>query len=327
MSAQESGEGKVHDLVILGGGPAGMAAGIYAGRGGLDAVLLDMMGGGGQMNMIDRIENYPGVVGLDTGAALADIMRQQTESFGMSISFDQATGLRQEDDHLVVEGGDQRYPTQRVLVATGARHRPLGVPGEGKLMGRGVSVCATCDGNFFRGKPVAVIGGGDSAIMEALYLTRVVGQVTVIHRRDELRAEKYLQDKLRAADNVDFVWDTVVEEILGETEVTGLRLKNVKTGATSERAVEAVFVFIGLVPNTDFLKGLVDLDSFGFIPTDTRMRTSHPAIYAAGDVRAESVRQIGAAVGEGITAAVTIQEELDTQTPTRQHLSRPETEG
>jgi thioredoxin reductase (NADPH) len=181
-----------------------------------------------------------------------------------------------------------------------------------------VSVCATCDGPFFKGQPVVVVGGGDSALMEAIYLSKVVRRVTIVHRRDRLRAEKYLQDLAFDAPNIDFIWDTQVEEILGDKEVTGVRLKNRKTGGTQELAVPAVFVFVGLLPNTGFVEGVVDLDRNGFVVVDARMRTSHPRIFAAGDVRVGSARQVGAAVGDGINAQVCIQEFLDTDTPPRQ---------
>ncbi len=310
-------EDKLNDVVIVGGGPAGLAAGMYAGRAGLDAVVLDGMGGGGQMNMIDRIENYPGVLDVESGAQLAEVMRKQMEQFGLSVTFDQAEGVEVGDDRITVKGSES-YPAKAMLIATGSRHRPLGVPGEGKLMGRGVSVCATCDGPFFKGQPVVVVGGGDSALMEAVYLSRVVKHVTIIHRRDKLRAEKYLQDLAFAADNIEFVWDSQVEAILGEKEVTGVKLKNKKSGETSTIEVSGVFVFVGLLPNTDFVKGAVDLDQNGFVVTDVRMRTSHPRIFAAGDVRVGSARQVGAAVGDGINAQVCIQEFLDTDTPPRQ---------
>ncbi len=310
---------KIHDLVVIGAGPAGLAAGIYAGRGGLDVKLLDMMGGGGQVNVIDRIENYPGVMGLETGMALAEIMSKQAASFGAEISFDEVTGIDTSGKHLVVKGGNTSYSTRSVLVASGAGHRLLKAPGEGRLSGRGVSYCATCDGNFFRGQSVAVVGGGSSAVMEAIYLTRIVGQVTLIHRRDKLRAEKFLQDRLFAAENSEVIWDSVVEEIVGDKEVTGVRIKNVKSGESRLLDVAAVFIFVGLTPNTGFLKGVIDLDQNGFVKTDINMCTSHPAIYAAGDVRADSARQIGTAVGDGITAVVKIHEKLDTSTPERQH--------
>lgn len=307
---------KLHDVVIVGGGPAGLAAGIYAGRAGLDAVVLDGMGGGGQMNMIDRIENYPGVMDVESGAQLAEVMRKQMESFGLSVTFDQAESVEAKDDRVIIKGSEAHH-TKAMLIATGSRHRPLGVPGEGKLMGRGVSVCATCDGPFFKGQPVAVVGGGDSALMESIYLSKVVKHVTIIHRRDSLRAEKYLQDLAFAADNIEFVWDAQVEEILGDQEVTGVKYKDKKSGESKAVEVPAVFVFVGLLPNTDFVKEAVDLDENGFVVTDARMRTSHPRIFAAGDVRVGSARQVGAAVGDGINAQVCIQEFLDTDTPPR----------
>jgi thioredoxin reductase (NADPH) len=307
---------KLHDVVIVGGGPAGLAAGIYAGRAGLDAVVLDGMGGGGQMNIIDRIENYPGVMDVESGAQLAETMRKQMESFGLSVTFDQAEGAEAADDRVTIKGSET-YPTKAMLIATGSRHRPLGVPGEGKLMGRGVSVCATCDGPFFKGQPVVVVGGGDSALMESIYLSKVVKHVTIIHRRDKLRAEKYLQDLAFAADNIEFVWDAQVEEILGDKEVTGVKYKNKKTSESKTIEVPAVFVFVGLLPNTGFVESAVDLDDNGFVITDARMRTSHPRIFAAGDVRVGSARQVGAAVGDGINAQVCIQEFLDTDTPPR----------
>ncbi|HUT99966.1 MAG TPA: thioredoxin-disulfide reductase [Myxococcota bacterium] len=312
---------RVYDLVVIGAGPAGLAAGIYAGRGGLDVVLLDMMGGGGQVNIIDRVENYPGVVGLETGMALSEIMSKQAESFGAAITFDEVQGIDASGDGLVVTGSSASYTAKAVLVASGAGHRMLKAPGEGRLSGKGVSYCATCDGNFFRGKSVAVVGGGSSAVMEAIYLTRVVDHVTLIHRRDKLRAEKVLQDRFFAAKNSEVIWDSTVEEIVGDSEVEGVRIKNAKTGESRLLDVAAVFIFVGLTPNTGFLKGVVDLDQHGFIKTDVHMCTSHPAIFAAGDVRADSARQIGTAVGDGITATVKIQEKLDTSTPQRRHES------
>jgi thioredoxin reductase (NADPH) len=314
---QQNGKGV--DLVIVGAGPAGMAAAVYAGRGGLNTVLLDMMGGGGQVNIIDKVENYPGVMDMETGAELADVMRKQVESFGVSIRYDQAKEIVPSDKGVTVISSGDTYQARAVLLATGARHRPLKVPGEGRLMGRGVSVCATCDGAFFKGKPVAVVGGGSSAVMEAVYLTRLVDHVTLIHRRDKLRAEKVLQDRFFAAENAEVLWDSVVEEIVGDDEVTGVKVKNVKTGEVSTLDVDALFVFVGLVPNTEFIQGVVELDDYGFVKTDIRMATSHPRIFAAGDMRVDSARQIGTAVGDGITAAVLIQEMLDSETPDRQY--------
>ena len=300
------------DVVIVGGGPAGLAAGLYAGRGGLKAIVLDMMGGGGQMNIIDKVENYPGVTELAMGVDLAEVMRKQMESFGTTIGFEQVEKILPEGPRIQVVGSSI-YHARAVLLATGTRHKPLGVSGEGRLMGRGVSVCATCDGPFFKGRRVAVVGGGDSAVMEAIYLSRLVEHVTLIHRRDKLRAEKLLQDRFFATKNATMLGDTVVEEVVGEREVTALKLKNKKTDARSVLPVAAVFLFVGMLPNTEFLKGVLDLDESGFVLTDIRMRTSLPRCFAAGDLRKHSVRQIGAAVGDGITAMVNIQEMLDAE--------------
>ncbi|MCX7669688.1 MAG: thioredoxin-disulfide reductase, partial [Anaerolineae bacterium] len=305
---------ELFDLAIIGAGPAGLAAAVYAGRGGLKTVLLDGMGGGGQVNIIDKVENYPGVLDADTGAELADRMRRQAEQFGVPVTFDQVEGLVEEGDSLLLRGASESYRARTVILATGARHRPLGVPGEGRLMGRGVSVCATCDGAFFKGKPVAVVGGGSSAVMESIYLSRLVGPLTLIHRRDRLRAEKILQDRFFAAPNATVLWDSVVEEILGDQHVEGVRVRNLKTGEVRTLPVAAVFIFIGLIPNSDFAAGVVERDEAGFIKVDLHMRTSHPRVFAVGDVRAGSARQIATAVGDGVTAAVRVQELLDSAT-------------
>jgi thioredoxin reductase (NADPH) len=303
------------DLLILGGGPAGLAAGIYAGRARLSCLVLDPLGGGGELNIIDIIENYPGLREPITGPDLAELMRKQMESFGVSIVYDQAESITADEEHVIVKGGLDSYAAKVLLLATGCSHRELGVPGEQKLRGHGVSYCATCDGAFFKGKHVAVIGGGDTAVKEALFLSRLVGHVTVVHRREHLRAEKIMQENLAAAANVDYALNSTVEEVLGEREVTGLRLKNVKSNQTQTVPLSGVFVFIGVKPNSEMVRGLVELDSAGFVKTDRRLRTSHPRIFAAGDVRAESVHQVAGAVGDGATAAIRIQELLDVYNP------------
>ncbi len=308
---------KLHDVAILGAGPAGLAAAIYTARSRLDTVVLDAQGGGGQLAIIDRIENYPGFDKAVTGMELFEAMRRQAEGFGVRIDFDQAQKLEADDASVTVIGDAGRYRARALIVATGARHRELCIPSEERLKGRGVSYCATCDGNFFAKKPVAVIGGGDTAVKEAIYLSRIVDKVYLVHRRDRLRAEALLQERIRERPNVELCFDSVVDEIEGADAVSGVRLKNVKTGELRRIAVEGVFVFVGILPNAEFLSGHVDLDPLGFVLTDPRMRTRHPRIFAAGDVRADSVRQIGSAVGDGITAAVTIQEMLDTETPPR----------
>lgn len=308
---------ELYDTIIVGGGPAGVAAGIYAGRGRLKTLVLDSMGGGGQLNVIDIIENYPGFVDPVSGPQLFEAMRLQMEKFGVEITFDGVEKVEAGEDFVTVVGDGGTYRGKTLIVASGAKHRDLCVPGESELQGRGVSYCATCDGAFFRGQRVAVVGGGDTAVKEALYLSRLVEHVTVVHRRDRLRAEKVMQEKALATPNMSFVWDTVVERVLGEEGVTGLALKNVKTGETSTLEVSGVFIFIGVIPNTSFLQGVVALDEARFAKTCIDMRTSHPRIFAVGDVRSGSVRQIASAVGDGTTAILAVQEMLDTATPPR----------
>ncbi len=311
MSENSKEESGLNDVIILGAGAAGFAAGIYSGRARLKSLVLDGMGGGGQMAITDIVENYPSLVEPISGAELAENMRKQMESFGTTVTFDQAEEITLKDDMVELKGAYGVYQGKTLLVATGADHRKLGVPGEKKLGGHGVSYCATCDGAFFRDQHVIVVGGGDTAIKEAVYLSRIVSKVTVIHRRDELRAEKVIQEKAFNTDNIEFEWFHVVEEILGDKKVTGVRVRNVKTDETKEIEAEGVFVFVGIVPNTELFKGKLDLDEAGFVKTNISMKTSHPRVWAAGDVRAESVRQIGTAVGDGITAFLNIQEFLD----------------
>ncbi len=308
---ENTNENQLHDVVILGAGAAGFSAGIYAGRARLKALVLDGMGGGGQMAITDIVENYPNLVEPISGADLAENMRKQMENFGVSVTFDQVEDVTFEDDRVVLKGAYGSYQGKTLLIATGADHRKLGAPGEKKLTGHGVSYCATCDGAFFKDQPVVVVGGGDTAIKEAVYLSRIVSKVTVIHRRDELRAEKVIQEKAFNTDNIEFEWFHVLDEILGDKKVTGVKIRNVKTDETKEIKADGVFVFVGIVPNTELFKGKLDLDEAGFIKTDISMNTSNPRVWAAGDVRAESVRQIGTAVGDGITAFLNIQEFLD----------------
>lgn len=309
---------ELYDLVILGAGAAGFAAGIYAGRARLKTLLLDGMGGGGQMAITDIVENYPGLTEAVSGAELSDRMRKQMESFGVEVTFDQIEKIALSDDGVTLKGAYGKYCGRAMIVATGAKHRELCVPGEEELKGRGVSYCATCDGAFFKDQNVAVVGGGDTAVKEALYLSRIAKQVTVIHRRDQLRAEKVMQEKALAADNIDFKWFNVVDEVLGDGgKVTGVKIRHVQTGDTEELALDGVFVFIGILPNTELFTGQLDLDEAGFVKTDVSMKTSHPRVWAAGDVRAASHRQIATAVGDGTTAMLDIQEFLDADTPPR----------
>ncbi len=317
MSESAERETATYDLIIMGAGPAGYAAGIYAGRARLQTLVLDGMGGGGQMSVIDAVENYPGMSGPVTGAELAETMRGQMEGFGTTVTLDQIVRVAVSDEGVTLGGAYGEYLGRTLLVATGARHRELGVPGEEKLKGRGVSYCATCDGAFFADQHVAVVGGGDTAVKEAVYLSRIASRVSVVHRRDKLRAERVIQERALAAENIELVWNSVVERVLGQDKVSGLELRDVRTGETSELSVDGVFVFVGIEPNTGPFRGILELTEAGFVKTDTGMRTSHPLVWAAGDVRAGSVRQIATAVGDGVTAALGIQDFLDANTPPR----------
>lgn len=298
-----------HELAIVGGGPAGLAAGIYAARGRLDAILLEAKPlTGGQILLTDVIENYPGFPEPMSGAELMDKMRKQAERFGLQFATAEITNVRAADGKYFLENAKGDYSAKAVVVATGTESRKLGVPGEQKFWGMGVTTCATCDGPLYRDKPVAVIGGGDSAVKEAVYLTKFAGKVYVIHRRDKLRAEKIIQEQAFAQEKIEFVWDTVVTEMVGDEGLTGLKLKNVKTEEERELAVDCVFLYVGVQPNTAFVNDLVELDDHGLIVTDEDMRTGAPGIFAAGDCRSKTLKQVATAVGEGAAAAFSAQE-------------------
>ncbi len=299
-----------HDLAVVGGGPAGLTAGIYAARGRVDVILLEAKPlVGGQIALTDVIENYPGFPEPLSGMELMDRMRKQAERFGLGIAVADVRNVRPEEEKYVLEGGKDEYIAKAVIVATGTENRKLGVPGEKKFWGMGVTTCATCDGPLYRDRPVAVIGGGDSAVKEAVYLTTFASKVYVVHRRDKLRAEKIIQEEAFARKNIEFVWDTVVTEIIGNEEgVTGLKVKNVKDEGEAELTVDCVFLYVGVEANTDLVKDLVALDANGLIITDEDMRTSAPGIYAAGDCRSKTLKQVATAVGEGAAAAFSAQE-------------------
>jgi thioredoxin reductase (NADPH) len=298
-----------HELAVVGGGPAGLAAGIYAARGRLDAVLLEAKPlTGGQIILTDVIENYPGFPEPLSGAELMEKMRKQAERFGLQFATAEITDVRAADGKFLLRSAKNNYLAKAVIVATGTESRKLGVPGEEKFWGMGVTTCATCDGPLYRDRPVAVIGGGDSAVKEAVYLTRFASKVHVIHRRDKLRAEKIIQEQAFAQEKIEFVWDTVVTEMVGDDGLTGLKLKNVKTEEERELAVDCVFLYVGVQPNTAFVEGLVEFDAHGLIITDEDMRTSAPGIFAAGDCRSKTLKQVATAVGEGAAAAFSAQE-------------------
>jgi thioredoxin reductase (NADPH) len=291
-----------YEIVIIGGGPAGLTAGIYAARARRKTVLLEKHGTGGQMALTWEVENYPGIEKIG-GYELGQVMEKQARGFGLEIRSLDVTGVATAGGVHRIATGEGELTCRALVLATGASNVRLGVPGEADLTGRGVSYCATCDGAFYQGVPVAVVGGGDTALEEALFMTRYASKVFLVHRRAEFRGTRLLQERIAAESKIEPVLDTVVEKVEGADAVTGLAIKNVKTGAASRLAVEGAFIFVGTTPNTGFLKGFVPLDEKGFIPTTPNLETPVAGVFAAGDCRAKVLRQISVAVGEGALAA------------------------
>jgi thioredoxin reductase (NADPH) len=292
-----------YDIVIIGGGPAGLAAGLYAARGMHRTILIEKGVVGGQISLTELVENYPGVPTVN-GFDLAQTMLKQSESYGMETEYVEVTGIEQADKKWLIKTAEHEIHAKAVIVTSGAEYNKLGVPGEERLTGKGVSYCATCDAAFFKGMDVAVVGGGDAAMDEGLFTTRYVNKATVIHRRDELRASKILQERAFANPKMDFAWNTVVEEVVGNGEVTGVKLRDVVTSKEREMPLSALFIFIGQHPNSSFLEGLVEMDAGKHIIVDEWMRTKKPGLFAAGDVRQNSARQVASSVGDGVTAAI-----------------------
>jgi len=289
--------------VIVGAGPAGLAAALYAARARRKTIIIEKAVTGGQIALASVVENYPGsldVNGYELGAA----MLKQAELNGAELVLTAVSGIDAAGVHYLVHTADGDYRAKAVILAGGAEYNRLGVPGEQRLTGFGVSYCATCDAAFFRDMPVAVVGGGDAAMDEALFIARYASKLTVIHRRDQLRASKILQERVFAEPKIEFRWNTVVTEVVGANEVTGLRLKNVLTEKQSDLPVAAVFIFIGQEPNTAYLRGLVEVDEGGHVVVNEWMETSAPGIFAAGDIRQNSARQVVTAAGDGATAAI-----------------------
>jgi thioredoxin reductase (NADPH) len=303
-----------HDVIILGAGPGGLAAAVYAGRAMLDTLVLEKGAPGGQILMTDFIENYPGFPEGIAPVELMESFRKQAERFGAKIAIDSVKEIQRDGQFWKVLGSKNEYLTRAVIIATGANFRRLGVKGEGKFTGRGVSYCATCDGFFFRDKVVAVVGGGNWALTEAIFLTKFARIVKLIHRRDQFRAEKILQERTLAHPKIEVVWDTVIEEISGDTTLKSLHVKNVKTGELDELEVDGLFVSIGTVPNSEFVKDLVELNEWQEIVVGKKMETSQNGIYAAGDVTDACPEQVATAVGTGVAAAIAIDEYLQSLT-------------
>jgi thioredoxin reductase (NADPH) len=292
-----------YEVIIIGGGPAGLTAGLYTSRAGLRSLLIERGIFGGQMVNATLVENYPGFPEGISGAELGSLMHQQAIRYGLEVVTAEVTGLApgQPYNASTTEGN---FEAASIIIAAGSQYRKLGVAGEEKLLGRGVSYCATCDGFLFRDKEVAVIGGGDTAITDALELSRHTKKVYLIHRRDQLRAGQVLEERAFAQPKLEFIWNTVVDGIIGDKVLEGLRLSNVKTGELSSLHVAGVFVAVGLTPNSQCFRGIVEVDDLGYIIVDGTMSTSAPGVFAAGDIRRNSARQIAAAVGDGATAAL-----------------------
>ena len=291
----------MYDTIIIGAGPAGMTAALYAARSNLKVALIEGGLPGGQMNNTSDIENYPGYANI-SGPELAEKMFEPLENLGVEHLYGFVENIEDHGDVKKVITDNEEFETRTVIVATGSKHRLLGVPGEEELNSRGVSYCAVCDGAFFRDQDLLVVGGGDSAVEEAIFLTQFAKSVTIVHRRDELRAQKVLQDRAFANDKINFIWDSVVREIKGENRVESVVIENVKSGQVTEHAFGGVFIYVGLDPVSDFTKDLHIQDHAGWIVTDDHMKTSVAGVFAVGDVRQKDLRQVTTAVGDGAIA-------------------------
>jgi thioredoxin reductase (NADPH) len=304
-----------YHVIIIGGGAAGLTAGLYASRAHLKTVLLESMIPSGQAYMAERIDNYPGFPDGIAGRELIERFTRQATRFGLEIQqFTSVDKVEATGEKKVVHSGEKRFSASALIIATGAQWQKLGIPGEEEFIGKGISYCATCDGAFFKDQEVAVVGGGDTALEDALYLSRLARKVYVIHRRDQLRAQKILQRKALEEPKIEFVWHTVVKEIKGEGVVKTILLENLKDAKQKELAVSGAFIAVGQRPNTDLVCGVIELDDMGYIITDQNCATSAAGIFAAGDVRKKGLRQISTAVGDGALAAAAAERYIETGT-------------
>jgi thioredoxin reductase (NADPH) len=307
----EGGKSNTYEVIILGGGPAGLTAGLYASRARLNTLLIENALFGGQMTTTEMIDNYPGFPEGVTGEELSRLMEEQAKRFGMETVSREVVKVELEGDEKLVRTDETAYLCETLIICTGTEYRKLGVPGEKEFAGKGVSYCATCDAAFFKDSRIVVVGGGDSALTEALFLTKFVKELTIIHRRDALRATKIYQEKAMASPKIKFLWNSVVKEIKGDTVVRAVAVKNVKTGETTEFETEGAFLFVGLLPRTESVRGLVQMDEAGYIITNDNCETSVKGIFAAGDCRRKLLRQIATAVGDGATAAFAAEKYLE----------------
>ena len=294
---------RIYDVIIIGAGPAGMTAGVYASRGNLDTLMIERGVPGGQMADTEDVENFPGfehILGVD----LSNKMFEHAKKFGTEYAYGDVKDITLDGDYKIVTAGDKKYKTKTVIIATGAQYRKLGAPGEAELTGRGVSYCAVCDGAFFREREIVVVGGGDSAVEEGMYLTKFAKKVTVIHRRDKLRAQNIIQDRAFANEKMDFIWNNTVESFNDKNgKIGSVSLKNTVTGEESEYETEGAFVYIGMDPLSEPFTSLGIVDEDGYIPSNENMETSVPGVYSAGDIRVKDLRQIVTATGDGSIAA------------------------
>ncbi len=295
-------EDRVYDMIIIGGGPGGYTAALYAARASLKTIVLEKLSAGGQMALTHMIDNYPGFPNGIDGFELAEAMQQQAERFGSETEYAEVTGLDLQADPKVVHTSEGTFHGRTVVIATGAGPRELGLPNEQQLVNRGVAYCAACDGMFYKGKTVVVVGGGNSATADALLLSRIAKKVIVVHRRDTLRATKVYHEPLMAAENVEFMWNSAVTEILADDKVHSLRIKNLVSGEETEIAVDGLFISVGRKPATTLVAGQLELDEAGYIIAGESTATSIPGVYAVGDVRTKMLRQVVTAVSDGAMA-------------------------
>lgn len=296
---------KIYDVIIAGAGPAGMTAAVYASRANLDTLMIERGIPGGQMVDTEDVENYPGFESI-LGADLSNKMFEHAKKFGAEYAYGDIKDVEDHGEYKLVLAGNKQYKTRSLIITSGAQFKKIGIEGEEELTGRGVSYCAVCDGAFFKDRELIVIGGGDSAVEEGMYLTRFAKKVTIVHRRDKLRAQKILQDRAFNNEKIEFIWDTVAKSINGaDGKVNDVTLENVKTGEQYDHPIDGVFIYIGMVPLSEPFKSLGITNEEGYIPTNERMETSVPGVFAAGDIRAKELRQIVTATGDGSIAAET----------------------
>jgi thioredoxin reductase (NADPH) len=301
----------IYDVIIIGGGPAGLTAGLYLARARLKTLLFEAQAIGGEVVLTDLVENYPGFPDGIRGYDLIQKFKNQSQKFGLEMRLEKVNEIKESKlnkrKNFIVTTDKEEFKTLAVIIATGVRARKLNIKGENEFLGRGVSYCATCDAPFFKDKEIAVVGGGDTAVEEALFLTKFAKKIFLIHRRNRLRATKILQERILSNPKAEFIWESVVTEILGKGKVEKVKIKNVKDNSEKELACQGIFVFIGFSPNTEFLKGFIEMDENGYIITDQEMETSREGIFSCGDCRFKSLRQIVTACGDGAISAVSAQ--------------------